>query len=182
MADQLLLPARKRADGTLRDTFCADVSQRLVDGVFRWPTPGQHPVGQGQRDEVARPNREVFIKHVLLRDVSDPPVDAHRPGTQRAGAQDGVQQRRFAGTIRAQDGDEFAGLDVEIQPVPQWGDAGVGKLNRHRSLRVCLCGGFFQVIDDRVEVFQEVLAIQRGFPDRNHRDVFGLGGFADALG
>ena len=93
----------------------------------RRPIPHRCP--SSPRPTRSRPRSvRLSLHRALLRDVADAPV-ARRPGRladdargargQRLQAEQHAQQARLARPVRSEHGDELAGRDVEVEPLPQ---------------------------------------------------------------
>ncbi len=98
--------ARKRRVDPLRDGARADIATHLE--IFLHRQRGKHVgflrhIGKaGARDVTRRPRRDIGFakKHAAG-------FRLHEPGNH-------LQQRRFAGTVRADDAHDFTGVDAEI--------------------------------------------------------------------
>jgi hypothetical protein len=77
--------------------------------------------------EIATPQRDARRRDLLLRDVPDaavtpphrPPAELDRAGVETLLAEDGAQQTRLAGPVRAEHRNELAGRNVEVEVAPQ---------------------------------------------------------------
>src|SRR4051812_36407052 len=70
--------------------------------------------------EVAAAEREIAVEHTLLRHVADTAaLELDATGARRELPEQDAQQRRLAGAVLAEDGEELAALDVERQVAPQ---------------------------------------------------------------
>ena len=78
-------------------------------------------------DEVAAAQDEVSVEHALLRHVADPVAAFPRRASlhhDAAGArleqpEQDPDQRCLAGAVRAEDGEELAALELEVEPVEE---------------------------------------------------------------
>lgn len=121
--------------------------------------------GDALRDHVAGAQRGARVHQPLLRDVADPPVAAtdrtaeerHRPARQALLAEDGAEQRGLAGAVRSEDGDELAGLDVEVEPVPEptaaVGEPGVPEREHGGAATALGSGGSVRILEGRRHCF-----------------------------
>ncbi len=136
-SDALLLTAGELAGvvvGLVVEPHPVEKTQRQLAGVvFREPLEGERRLGDVLERGEVREEVEVLkddadlgaaLEHLLLAQlvefaaallVADQlPVDGHRAGVDRLEVVDGAQQRRLARTARAEDRDDLAGRDREV--------------------------------------------------------------------
>jgi hypothetical protein len=132
----LLLPARELAHdrtGLVRE---ADALDRIVDerSIAATEEPARHAPAL---DDFADRRGCVDAELGTLREVSDPPpprrldrrlAEDERLASCRLLEADGdAQKRRLAAAVRACDGDELAGFDLEVDVVQDLGTTRVGE-------------------------------------------------------
>ena len=127
----LLLAAGEAPDRRVRVARAADRGQRRVHPGPAHPAPAEadaRPVPvQAEPDEVAPAQRQVRVQRLLLRDVADvraapprfPAGDPHLARGQRLEPEQHAHQRGLARPVGAEDRDELAGLDVEVEAAPE---------------------------------------------------------------
>ena len=82
---------------------------------------------EAETHEVARAQREVAVEGALLGHIADVlsssagrlPVDEHAAGRRLEQAEQDPDERRLAGAVRAEHGEELARLQVEAEPFPE---------------------------------------------------------------
>ena len=109
----------------------SDRGQRRVHPGPAHPAPAKadaRPVPvQSEPDEVAPAQRQIRVQRLLLRDVADvraapprfPAGDPHLARGQRLEPEQHAHQRGLARPVGAEDRDELAGLDVEVEAAPE---------------------------------------------------------------
>jgi len=153
-AKTLLLAARQPSDRGVGVGAGADRVDRARDrGAGARPGHGNAAAMsvEAELDEVSTSNGKVGIEGALLRHVPDrttstarwPAVDLDAAVCRGDESEEDLDQRGFAGTVRAQHGEKFAACDVEVEvfeqhPVPEANGHVVEPHQRSRGVRHAL--------------------------------------------
>jgi hypothetical protein len=124
----LLHALREAADAVAGALVEADTGERLFDGIV---PGGRLDAGQAsvQPEDLAR--REPGLVPEELGEVADPSTrraiakgrsqHGAGPGARADEAEEELDGRRLAGTVRPEEADELAAADVQVQPVERGG-------------------------------------------------------------
>src|SRR4029453_5362635 len=112
------VPARERADEAVGETLQADRRERMRDLVFVLAVnaaKGADLAPQPHRNTIEHRDREQTIGLVLLRKIGDPrsfgAVERDAAAERPKLAGDALEQRRFTGAVRTDDGKERTRLN-----------------------------------------------------------------------
>ena len=130
MRSRCCSPPERRPIGASAYSLAPTLCERALDAralVAREPPEAPAMAVEPEADEVARAQREVAVEGALLRHVADalpafarrPAVHLHASGRRLEQAEQDADQRRLARAVRAEHGEELAGLQLEAEVFPE---------------------------------------------------------------